>query len=87
MTKPLRSWQLLRQKFVRDRSALAGLMILMGLVITAVLAPYLAPFRRMSLPPTPPSACGHQAGSIPSARTPWGEMSTAVSCTAGVLRW
>jgi hypothetical protein len=35
MTKPLRSWQLLRQKFVRDRSALSGLVILIGLVIPA----------------------------------------------------
>jgi peptide/nickel transport system permease protein len=44
MTKPLTSGQLLRQKFVRDRSAVAGLVILLGLVITAVLAPYLALF-------------------------------------------
>jgi peptide/nickel transport system permease protein len=44
MTRPLTSWQLLRQKFIRDRSALAGLVILIGLVITAVLALYLAPF-------------------------------------------
>ena len=44
MTKPMSSWQLLRQKFVRDRSALAGLVMLIGLVITAVLDPYLAPF-------------------------------------------
>jgi len=37
-------WKLLAQKFVRDRSALAGLVILIGLIFTAALAPYLAPF-------------------------------------------
>jgi peptide/nickel transport system permease protein len=42
--KPLTGWQLLDQKFVRDRSALSGLIILIGLVLTAAMAPYLAPF-------------------------------------------
>jgi peptide/nickel transport system permease protein len=46
MTKPLHSWQLLRQKFACDRSALAGLVIHTGLLINAVMAPYLAPFRQ-----------------------------------------
>jgi peptide/nickel transport system permease protein len=42
--KPLTRWQLLAQKFVRDRSALSGLVILLGLILTAAMAPYLAPF-------------------------------------------
>jgi peptide/nickel transport system permease protein len=42
--KPLTGWKLLAQKFVRDRSALSGLIILIGLVMTAAMAPYLAPF-------------------------------------------
>jgi peptide/nickel transport system permease protein len=37
-------WKLLGKKFVRDRSALSGLIILIGLIFTAALAPYLAPF-------------------------------------------
>ncbi len=37
-------WRLLWQKFVRDRSALSGLVILLGLILTSTLAPYLAPF-------------------------------------------
>jgi peptide/nickel transport system permease protein len=37
-------WKLLSAKFVRDRSALSGLLIIVGLVLTALLAPYLAPF-------------------------------------------
>jgi peptide/nickel transport system permease protein len=42
--KPLSGWKLLTQKFVRDRSALLGLVILIGLLMTAAMAPYLAPF-------------------------------------------
>jgi peptide/nickel transport system permease protein len=37
-------WWLLGQKILRDRLAVVGLCILLGLLCTAVLAPYLAPF-------------------------------------------
>jgi peptide/nickel transport system permease protein len=43
MMKPLSGWRLLLQKFVRDRSALLGLVILIGLLLTALMAPWLAP--------------------------------------------
>src|SRR5262245_49183887 len=38
------SWWLLGQKILRDRLAVVGLCILLGLLGTAILAPYLAPF-------------------------------------------
>ena len=37
-------WWLLGQKILRDRLAVVRLCILLGLLCTAVLAPYLAPF-------------------------------------------
>src|SRR5262245_54131106 len=37
-------WWLLGQKILQDRLAVVGLCILLGLLCTAILAPYLAPF-------------------------------------------
>src|SRR5215471_6285592 len=34
----------LAQKILRDRAAVVGLLIIIGLLVTAALAPYLAPF-------------------------------------------
>jgi peptide/nickel transport system permease protein len=37
-------WLPLCRKFMRDRAAVSGLVIILGLLVTAALAPYLAPF-------------------------------------------
>ena len=41
---PVSGWKLLCRKFFRDRAAVAGLVIILGLLCTAALASYLAPF-------------------------------------------
>ncbi|MGE3536695.1 MAG: ABC transporter permease [Candidatus Tectimicrobiota bacterium] len=41
---PWSSWRLLGRKLLRDRAAVAGLLVIAGLLLSAILAPYLAPF-------------------------------------------
>jgi hypothetical protein len=65
-------WPLV-QKILRDRAAVVGLLIIMGLLSTAALAPYLAPFPEDVSARIRRSAYWRPVGRTPLGRC-WGEI-------------